>query len=71
MGGWSESDLEIHEGGILAIDTNDANAQEEHIPQPMEDEVPQDHSQADTGGMLEAYLDQQCSEEPWKPGQNR
>lgn len=65
-----ESDPEIHEGWILVIDNNDPHAQEVRIPQPIEDEIPQDHNQAGTSSMLETYLDQQSSEGPWK-GKNR
>ncbi|KAF3397589.1 hypothetical protein DPV78_008085 [Talaromyces pinophilus] len=70
MGTWIESDPEIHEGWILVIDNNDANAQDEHITQLMEDEFPQDHNQAGSGSVLEMYLDQQSLEGPWKAKEN-
>ena len=66
MGTWIESDPEIHEGCILVIDNNDANAQDEHITQLIVDGFPQDHNQAGSGSVLETYLDQQSSVGPWK-----
>lgn len=70
LGAWIEFDLDIHEGQVLAIDNNDA-VQEERDPRPREEEVPRDHNQAGTGGMLLTYLNQKSQERPWKLGQNR
>lgn len=70
MGAGIESDPEIHKDSILVIDNNDAHAQEECIPQPIYDEILQDHSQVGSGSMLETYLDQKSSEKPWKVGEN-
>lgn len=71
MGAGIESDPEIHKDSILVIDNNDAHAQEERIPQPIYDEILQDHSQVGSGSMLKTYLDQKSSEKPWKVGENR
>lgn len=70
MGASMKPDHEIHEDGMLVLDINEVPAQEEDIPQMM-DEIPQNHNQAGTSSILDMYLEQQSSEEPWKASENR